>query len=1051
MASTSDTDLTLKIGGDASGAVGASAEVKEAVKSVSATAAEGTGVFAGFGEAALAALERIALGASSARTSMIELGASVQEARATVNELGEAMIAAFAVEKIADWAAEMAEGAERSAQLGEKLGMSTTQVQEWGAVATLTGRSTEEFTNAFTRLTDNLVKGASGSKIQAAAMRDLGLSAKDALDPNAAILKIAERFAEMGDGPGAAARKIADSMALMGRSGANMIPILNGGSAAIQEMMDKGAAAGTVLDSATNAKMLESAEAINQFKLDMQGLSTQGFVQLIPLIESFAHGMADATTATTAALQPGSQFRQIIGDLGKLAIVAGSALTAYLVSGFVATQVAAIAASGPVVAFMGEMALMGEMAGISGQIELLGAALTALATEGLAAATTATLAFTAALLANPITWVVAAVAALAGAFVVLSEKTAAEKAAHEELIASTTSLANTMGNLSTMTAEQVRYAVSATTENLKLAQAHLQAAIAAEEHAKAQADLVHGTTLGFWAGLFGSVTHATQAVKDETVAVQNLKSQLDALSNWKPPADVKLPNLGGDQKGESQVGKWTQELHQDEIDAANASGDFMKDQSELEMAFWQSKLALTTTNSKAWFEIQDKIYQLTKASQTEAYNSLIAGDKAKIAADAGNHAQWLADWNRYLADVARAYPDDTARYKAALEEKAKAEKEFDDRAVEQRIKAIAQQSAAAVKGANEDLAATKAALNEQIEAIKATANDNIVTRTTMWSKIEALQNQETAAEVAAAQKELQAKLASAQQIAALKQFDYQSTVDSINAQSAVWVAYYDKLQALASKGMQQQIADQKMAVQQMQSTIQPFVNSFDSGMLQMAEGAKSFGQVVRQMGAQMLNAFMSDVVDKMVAHWLAGEILRTTASSMGNAQRAANDEAVAAVATIETQMQSQSEITAAAAVAAANTFASISAIPVVGPAMAPEAAAAAMAAVNAFRVSASAAGGYDIPSGVNPITQLHAQEMVLPPHIANPLRAALGSPGGQSAFGAAAAQAAGGDTHVHIHANDADSVKAMFERNGAHMVSVIKRQLGNGALLGAKR
>lgn len=58
------------------------------------------------------------------------------------------------------------------------------------------------------------------------------------------------------------------------------------------------------------------------------------------------------------------------------------------------------------------------------------------------------------------------------------------------------------------------------------------------------------------------------------------------------------------------------------------------------------------------------------------------------------------------------------------------------------------------------------------------------------------------------------------------------------------------------------------------------------------------------------------------------------------------------------------------------------------------------ASAMSFGALASASGGFDIPSGMNPITQLHAQEMVLPAHIANPLRENLadgGSMGGGSA------------------------------------------------------
>lgn len=71
--------------------------------------------------------------------------------------------------------------------------------------------------------------------------------------------------------------------------------------------------------------------------------------------------------------------------------------------------------------------------------------------------------------------------------------------------------------------------------------------------------------------------------------------------------------------------------------------------------------------------------------------------------------------------------------------------------------------------------------------------------------------------------------------------------------------------------------------------------------------------------------------------------------------------------------------------AASGAFNAVVGIPIVGPILAPAAGAAAFAAVMAYDV-ASARGGYDIPSGVNPITQLHEQEMVLPKEQANAVR-----------------------------------------------------------------
>lgn len=108
-----------------------------------------------------------------------------------------------------------------------------------------------------------------------------------------------------------------------------------------------------------------------------------------------------------------------------------------------------------------------------------------------------------------------------------------------------------------------------------------------------------------------------------------------------------------------------------------------------------------------------------------------------------------------------------------------------------------------------------------------------------------------------------------------------------------------------------------------------------------------------------------------------------------------------------------------AAKAAASAWASIASIPVVGPFLAPGVALAALAGVMALagRIH-SAEGGFDIPSGMNPMTQLHANEMVLPKEYADVIRNMAGGGGG------------GGDTyHVHIRALDAADVSSWATRN----------------------
>lgn len=124
-------------------------------------------------------------------------------------------------------------------------------------------------------------------------------------------------------------------------------------------------------------------------------------------------------------------------------------------------------------------------------------------------------------------------------------------------------------------------------------------------------------------------------------------------------------------------------------------------------------------------------------------------------------------------------------------------------------------------------------------------------------------------------------------------------------------------------------------------------------------------------------------------------------------------------AIIKATIQSaQVAVQAAAASAAAQAAFSQAGIPIIGPALAVGASAAVFGLVSAYldRIP-SARGGFDIPAGINPLTQLHEREMVLPASIAEPLRAQLASGGG-------------GGVTVHLSAIDGPSVQRFVESQG---------------------
>jgi len=131
----------------------------------------------------------------------------------------------------------------------------------------------------------------------------------------------------------------------------------------------------------------------------------------------------------------------------------------------------------------------------------------------------------------------------------------------------------------------------------------------------------------------------------------------------------------------------------------------------------------------------------------------------------------------------------------------------------------------------------------------------------------------------------------------------------------------------------------------------------------LLNGTKTMADTVRGLFAAVLDA-ITNTLAAIAAEWLVNHIKTMI---MGK---------VAAV----------SQISANAGIAATAAMGSVAAIPFYGWAMAPGVGAATFANAMAYQATAAAAGGFDIPAGMNPVTQLHQKEMVLPSKYADVIR-----------------------------------------------------------------
>lgn len=184
-----------------------------------------------------------------------------------------------------------------------------------------------------------------------------------------------------------------------------------------------------------------------------------------------------------------------------------------------------------------------------------------------------------------------------------------------------------------------------------------------------------------------------------------------------------------------------------------------------------------------------------------------------------------------------------------------------------------------------------------------------------------------------------------------------------------------------------------------------------------------------------IQSAFANMIGKMLADWIAGNLtmLAQKIGILGSEQAAETAATGAKIAS--KKAEAAAVIPAEAGMAAGAAASAVAGIPVVGPEMAAAAYASTMGMVLSGLAVASASGGFDIPAGVNPLTQLHQKEMVLPAKYADVIRGMAGSESGN--------RSSGGAVHFHVNALDRKSVERFFEDQGHSIVKSIKKQSRN--------
>jgi hypothetical protein len=265
----------------------------------SAGAASGTAMAAGMEKAEVAASHAGAsIGTMSERLHMGGLTVGLFEK--AFAPLAEAVAAAFAIDKVAEFIDHMAEGAEKIQHLSQEFGMTAAQIQQLQGVATATGVPIDALTRGMAFLDRNMANAAMGAKNTKQAMDAVGISMNDGRDQMAKLETVADKFANMADGP----KKVALAMQLFGRSGKELIPILNLGAQGIEELNQKMDDYGVRNEEAA-AKGAILAENVNETKLGFMGIDNVLMDALAPAFTELVAGINSVIQAFVQSYDTG--------------------------------------------------------------------------------------------------------------------------------------------------------------------------------------------------------------------------------------------------------------------------------------------------------------------------------------------------------------------------------------------------------------------------------------------------------------------------------------------------------------------------------------------------------------------------------------------------------------------------------------------------------------------------------------------------------------------------------------------------------------------------
>lgn len=424
------------------------------------------------------------------------------------------------------------------------------------------------------------------------------------------------------------------------------------------------------------------------------------------------------------------------------------------------------------------------------------------------------------------------------------------------------------------------------------------------------------------------------------------------------PIKDKTPDSGGptyDFAKDGREGKDKSRMHEWEAKLGADKEGFAKEQAiagtahefstQMERDYWKRLLDTAGLSTEERSKVASKYYAASATIRKDEFDATIAGEKASLENFKNNHLARLEIAEQIHRQNVERFGAESKEAKASMADIFKEQRAFADQTIATNKVVADSQRDAQLAGidAAEQAAQQEVALGRMTEA--------------------RMLEQEEAFEAKRYQIKMQAMI------------ERQTSLHGLDEDPVALAQIHAQIEALEDQHQKRLTSIRNKAAVAQNAPAMALYSNIERGMGQVIastlKGTTSITGMLQGMFSVVTNA-LAEMLAQQAAKWLANLVM-TEASS---------------------KISALGQITANAGVAGAAATASAAAIPLVGWMLAPEAGLAASAAAMAYMPMASARGGYDIPAGLNPVTQLHEKEMVLPAAQADAVRDMAGGGGG---------------------------------------------------------